>query len=573
MARNIEELNDAIASLTKQLAKVRKALKVYETEADDAGAATEKVGNKARTTAIHFKDGKQQIEGFGAAMRSVGGHLGPVEDMATAVEKLGPAGLAAATGVAALVGAAFAVAEFARVTVEATRAAGELLDEWDTPHIFADQADAIADANEALDGLVFAGQQLQILFAAGMSPAVVETVDTVLAFGLAVADVVETAERWGITLSNVSSTIYELTALLGPLGYIGQQVFENIGAAAGWVTDRYRDQAEALRETGLALNDTEHAFDRAADAMAGYLDAADGEFDMLRLTDAERARIDEEDRKRRERRAREEEKARKARAAADEKAREEALKAEEEYWEAWRLESEKAIEDKAKAEQDAAEEAQRLYDEQTASIQAAAEAEAEAVAAAIEVEKRGREELAAASIGLADTLLAAVQDNANTETAEGRRTARQVFGARKALALADVAIATIVAVQQALASAPPPFNAIPAAAMGVTGAANLAAVAAQKPPSFAIGGLVPSDHQLIGAQAGEGILSTAAVRALGEQQVGAMNRGTAGGAPVEVAMVYRHRVFDRFVQDNLRRSDSPLAGAIQGARRKRKRRR
>ena len=544
MARTVEELNADIKRLSKEIRSARKELRAFGSDAEDAAEDVDKVGR-------NFKDSKEQLEGFGASLRAVGGDIGPLEDMATALEKLGPAGFAAAAGVAALVAGAMAVAKFAQVTVEATRAAGDLLDEWDRPEVFAEQAVAIDEANRALDGLVFAGQQLQILFAAGMSPAVVEVSRSVAALAIAISDAVEIANDWGLTLERiVDSQIYSSAAL------------RVLSEGVALLNEHYAEQVDQLFNVGESLRDTSDEFDRAADAIGAYLDAADDEFELLRLTDAERARIDEEDRKRRERRAREEQ-----------KARDEALKAEEKYWEAWRLESEKAIEAQAQAEQDAAEEAQRLFDEQTAAIQAAAEAEAEAVAAAIEVEKRGREELAKSSIGLADTLLAAVQDNANTETAEGRRTARQVFGARKALARADVAIATIVAVQQALASAPPPFNAIPAAAMGVAGAANLAAVAAQKPPSFAIGGLVPSDHRLIGAQAGEGILSTAAVRALGEEQVGAMNRGTAGGAPVEVAMVYRHRVFDRFVQDNLRRSNSPLAGAIQGARRKRKRRR
>ena len=81
------------------------------------------------------------------------------------------------------------------------------------------------------------------------------------------------------------------------------------------------------------------------------------------------------------------------------------------------------------------------------------------------------------------------------------------------------------------------------------------------------------DHQLAQVQPGEGILSTAAVRQIGEDQVHAMNRGTGDGRAVEVSMVYRHRIFDRFVQDNMRRVDSPLGAAIHGSMRKRKRRR
>ena len=417
---------------------------------------------------------------------------------------------------------------------------------------------------------------LQVLFASEMSPAVQKTVDTIMALGFAVSDAVESVTSITTSLEGLRDNVFEalgplgdllgaitemaqnLTSLQSPIG-VAVEGFGFLQTALGDLTDSYRDDIDAIEDQAAALRDAAKARDETAAAADRAL-KADEAYYGERLAQIERQE-------------REEERAREAKAKADAKAREKALKAEEKYWEDWRLQSEKAIEAQAEAEREEAKEAQRLLDDQSAAIEKAAEREAKALADAMEVEKRGREELASASIGLADTVLANMQANANSETLEGQRTIKQVFGARKALALAEVAIATIVAVQRALASAPPPFNAIPAAAMGVAGAANFAAVAAQKPPSFAIGGLVPSDHQLIGAQAGEGILSTAAVRALGEEQVGAMNRGTSGGAPVEVAMVYRHRVFDRFVQDNLRRSDSPLAGAIQGARRKRKRRR
>jgi septal ring factor EnvC (AmiA/AmiB activator) len=544
MAKNIEELNADIKKLDTALNKSAKSLKNFKSQAEDTADEVERVG-------VSFKDSKERLEGFGASMRAVGGNIGPVEDMATALEKLGPAGFVRKSVVAALVGGVFAVAKFAQVTVEATRAAGGLLDEWDNPHVFAAQTDAITDANDALDGLVFAGQRLQVLFAAGMSPAVVEVARTVAALSLALTDVVDVAGEWGVTLENVTQS--QVDASLG---------LTLLATAVGALNSHYGEQIDNLFELGEALEEANDPLAEQIGLLNELAAAAEAERDFMLLTGEEKTRLYYEEKRRKEK------------AAADaKKLREQEQKELEASVEAAMNAEAAKVDAQIEERERAAAEEQRLFDEQTASIQAAAEAEAQAVAAAIEVEKRGREELAKSSINLADTLLAAVQDNANTETAEGRRTARQVFGARKALALADVAIATIVAVQQALASAPPPFNAIPAAAMGVAGAANLAAVAAQKPPSFAIGGLVPSDHRLIGAQAGEGILSTAAVRALGEEQVGAMNRGTASGAPVEVAMVYRHRVFDRFVQDNLRRSDSPLAGAIQGARRKRKRRR
>ena len=124
MAKTLDELNADLRALTGQLGKVRKALRAYEGEADKAADATGRAGAKVRGASLDLKEGKERLEGFGASMRAVGGDIGPLEDMATAMEKLGPAGFAAAAGVAALVGGVFAVAKFAQVTIEATRAAG-----------------------------------------------------------------------------------------------------------------------------------------------------------------------------------------------------------------------------------------------------------------------------------------------------------------------------------------------------------------------------------------------------------------------------------------------------------------
>lgn len=563
MAKTVDELNADIRELTKQLGRARRELRDYEASVDRAGRATERAGDS-------FDQNKTRLEGFSASLRSVGGDIGPLEDMADAFEKLGPAGFAAAAGVAAVVGGVFAVAEFARVTVEATRAAGDLLEEWGQPEAFAGQTDAIRDANQALDDLAFAGQRLQILFAGEMSPTVVATTDVLIALTLAAQDAGGVINAWSGSVADA----FELAASALPPLAIGMQAvradIELVAGAVGMLTDRYRDDAEAIRAQGRALN---AATDDLDDYVYALDEAFEAEANFVEITDRERERLFAEDQRRRERQAREEERARQLRAKADAKAREDEAKAAEAAVQAAIDAAHAKVEAEIEAREAAAAEAQRLFDEQTAQIERAADEQARVIASALEVERRGREDLATASVGLADNVLATIESNADTETAAGRRTVREVFAARKALALADIAIATIVSVQQALASAPPPFNAIPAAAMGVAGAANLAAVAAQSPPSFAVGGLVPPDHRLISAQPGEGVLSTAAVRALGEEAVGAMNRGTSSGGGIEVAMVYRHRIFDRFVADNLRRADSPLAGAIQNSRRRRKRRR
>jgi len=91
---------------------------------------------------------------------------------------------------------------------------------------------------------------------------------------------------------------------------------------------------------------------------------------------------------------------------------------------------------------------------------------------------------------------------------------KTLFAIGKAAALATGTIDGIAAVQKALASAPPPFNFILATLVGVATAANLAKIAASKPPSFQQGGVVPGtsfsgDNVTANVNSGELILNRA----------------------------------------------------------------
>jgi len=61
------------------------------------------------------------------------------------------------------------------------------------------------------------------------------------------------------------------------------------------------------------------------------------------------------------------------------------------------------------------------------------------------------------------------------------------------------------------------------------------------------------------------ILSREAVANIGESGVNALNSGRGAGGPMVVQMVYRHRVFDEFVQDNIS-APTPLGSALRGDR-------
>jgi hypothetical protein len=127
-------------------------------------------------------------------------------------------------------------------------------------------------------------------------------------------------------------------------------------------------------------------------------------------------------------------------------------------------------------------------------------------------------------------------------------------------ALAEIGINTVVAASKAAAQtgvlAPISLPAIYA-----LGAVQAAAVLATPAPKFHSGGMAP-DERLITAQTGEAVLSRSGVAAAGGASgVNNLNRGGGGGAIVVVNQ-YRHRVFDSFIMDNLRRTGSPLAAAI-----------
>ncbi len=94
-------------------------------------------------------------------------------------------------------------------------------------------------------------------------------------------------------------------------------------------------------------------------------------------------------------------------------------------------------------------------------------------------------------------------------------------------------------------------------------AVQLAAVLATPPPKFHSGGMIAPDERMITAQTGEAVLSRSGVAAAGGASgVNALNRGGAASGAIVVVNQYRHRVFDSFIMDNLRRTGSPLAAAI-----------
>jgi cell division protein FtsL len=118
---------------------------------------------------------------------------------------------------------------------------------------------------------------------------------------------------------------------------------------------------------------------------------------------------------------------------------------------------------------------------------------------------------------------------------------KEQFAANKAFAIVDATIATALAVVQAL-GAGPVVGAVLAAVAAATGAAQIAVIAAQKPPSFHRGGIMPDEQASFGGAAitrqnEAGVVFTAQGQRTFADAVNALNRGDSqGGGGITVML-------------------------------------
>lgn len=164
---------------------------------------------------------------------------------------------------------------------------------------------------------------------------------------------------------------------------------------------------------------------------------------------------------------------------------------------------------------------------------------------------------------LGENATKAEKEMADKRVKATRDAARKAFLIDKAAKMASAAAATALAIVQALASAPPPYNFIAAGVVGAAGLIQQAVIASQKPSFHAggfVGGMAPDEQQAT-VRRGEAVLSPAGRRAMGDDTIRAANAGMGGGQVIMVQQVYRHRVFDSFVADNLR-TRGPLSRAL-----------
>lgn len=156
------------------------------------------------------------------------------------------------------------------------------------------------------------------------------------------------------------------------------------------------------------------------------------------------------------------------------------------------------------------------------------------------------------------------------ELKEQKKAALATFAIQKAVAITQATIQGALAVLNALATggAAAPGLAI---AAGIASGISIAAIAAEPPPSFHVGGMVAQaapDEINARLLRSEAVLSPQGVNAVGgEEGVRQLNRGMGGaGQPIVSVLQVRSRTVDAMISDNLRTKQGPLVDALRAAR-------
>ena len=160
--------------------------------------------------------------------------------------------------------------------------------------------------------------------------------------------------------------------------------------------------------------------------------------------------------------------------------------------------------------------------------------------------------------------VSAVMDSAVAITGALKDAAGDDFRAQQALAISEVLMRSAVGVVNILSGAGGPIiKGAQLAALAAATAVSTAEIANQQPPKMHTGGIIP-DERPARLLTGEGVLSRQGVAALGGPgAVHAANAGQGMGGTQVIQMVYKHRVLDTVMRDQLK-TDSSLRRAIKG---------
>ena len=143
-------------------------------------------------------------------------------------------------------------------------------------------------------------------------------------------------------------------------------------------------------------------------------------------------------------------------------------------------------------------------------------------------------------------MLGGIADLVESNAKDEGKAAAKVFALRQGAALAETAMNTAKGIVNALATYPGPGGVVLASLIGATGAAQMATISSQQPPSFHMGGMA-NDEMGARVLRGEAVLDRATVRRIGgEQGVKQLQQGNNGG---EVVVVQPFRHFGRFARE------------------------
>mgnify|MGYP003643396062 CR=1 FL=1 len=248
------------------------------------------------------------------------------------------------------------------------------------------------------------------------------------------------------------------------------------------------------------------------------------------------------------------------------------------------IEVDKLQEEQFQAAQDAkieatAAETARLEELAALEMEIAAEREArdqaehEAAMQRLEERKIATEQTLGSSVALMGSLSDGFQMMAESQAAAGSEGALKSFEIAQRLAIAEVMFSTAKGIMSAMAL-PPPANIIQAGAVGAASAIQLAAIAAQSPPTahmgdtgFAqrmhMGGTADSAGQQTVILRNEAVLDSATTRRLGPDGVQSLLNGAGPGRASKTVVTYRH--LDQAVGDLLKNDGSRSARSAKSA--------
>ena len=164
----------------------------------------------------------------------------------------------------------------------------------------------------------------------------------------------------------------------------------------------------------------------------------------------------------------------------------------------------------------------------------------------LEKEQKKALDVAGETFGAYSSMLNGIADLVE-ENAQGEaKAASKVFALRQGAALAETAMATAKGIVNALATYPGPVGIALSGLIGATGATQMAAITAQQPPSFHMGGMA-NDEMGARVLRGEAVLDRATVRRIGGED--GVKRLQQGGNRDNMMVIQPFKHFGRYARE------------------------